>query len=76
MSNNIKARALIKALEQDGFELRRTSGSHRVYKHKDGRRIVVAYHHLSETIPLGTLYSIIEEAGWSDEDLIRLGLKK
>jgi len=76
MISNVKARILIKALEKDGFELKRTSGSHRVYKHQDGRRIVVAYHHLGETIPSGTLASIITEAGWSDEDLIHLGLKK
>jgi len=76
MISNIKARILVKALERDGFELKRTSSSHKVYKYKDGRRIVVAYHHLGETIPLGTLSSIIMEAGWSDEDLIHLSLKK
>ena len=75
MISNVKARILIKALEKDGFELRRTSGSHRVYKHQDGKRIVVAYHHLGETIPSGTLASIITEAEWSDEDLTRLGMK-
>jgi len=31
MISNVKARILIKALEQDSFELKRTSGSHRVY---------------------------------------------
>jgi len=76
MINNIKARTLIKALEQDGFILKRTSGSHRIYKHKNGRRAVIAYHHLGETIPLGSLSSIIKDTGWSDEDLIRLGIKK
>ena len=76
MITNIKAKAIIKALEKDGFEFKRTSGSHHVYKHQDGRRVVVAYHHLGETIPLGTLASIIEDAEWSDEDLIRLRLKK
>jgi hypothetical protein len=34
-----------------------------------GRRVVVAFHSLSETFPIGT-----EDAGWQDEDLHRLGL--
>ncbi len=76
MIRNIKAKDLIKALEKDGFEFKRASGSHHVYKHQDGRRVIVAYHHLGETIPIGTLLSIIDDAGWSNEDLIRLGLKK
>jgi predicted RNA binding protein YcfA (HicA-like mRNA interferase family) len=49
-------------------------GSHRIYRHADGRRVVVAYHSLSDTFPIGTLRAMIEDAGWQDEDLRRLGL--
>jgi len=40
----VSARRLIRALAADGFALQRVSGSHRIYRHVDGRRVVVAYH--------------------------------
>lgn len=72
----IKARELVRALETDGFVLRRVRGSHRIYRHADGRRVVVAYHSTGETFPIGTLRSMIAAAGWTDEDLWRLGLSE
>jgi predicted RNA binding protein YcfA (HicA-like mRNA interferase family) len=76
MIKNINARVLIRTLHADGFEIIQQSGSHRVFKHKDGRRIVIAYHHLGETIPIGTLKAIIDSTEWCEKDLIRLKLKK
>ena len=70
----VSARRLIRALEVDGFMLQRVRGSHRIYRHADGRRVVVAYHSLGETFPIGTLRAMIKDAGWRDEDLLRLGL--
>jgi predicted RNA binding protein YcfA (HicA-like mRNA interferase family) len=70
----LQARRFVRALEADGFALRRVRGSHRIYKHPDGRRVVVAYHSLSDSFPLGTLSAMIQDAGWQDEDLQRLGL--
>lgn len=70
----ITARQLIKALHEDGFELKRTRGSHRIYRHPDGRRIVVAYHRLGDTFPIGMLKAMIRDAGWIEDDLRRLGL--
>jgi hypothetical protein len=40
----------------------------------DARRVVVVYHALSDTFPVGTLRGMIADAGWRDEDLQRLGL--
>ncbi|MCI0781146.1 MAG: type II toxin-antitoxin system HicA family toxin [Chloroflexi bacterium] len=54
--------------------LRRMRGSHRVYRHPDGRRVVVAYHRLSDTFPLGTLRGMVRDVGWNEEDLRRLRL--
>ena len=72
---SVTARRLVAALERDGFELRRQSGSHRHYKRADGRRVTVSFHHSSETFPPKTLRSMVEtQAGWSVEDLQRLGL--
>ena len=70
----VHARRFVKALQQDGFVLSRTRGSHRIYRHADGRRVVVAYHHLSDTFPIGTLRAMIADAGWTAQDLSRLGL--
>ncbi len=70
----LSARQFVRALEADGFILQRVRGSHRIYRHSDGRRVVVAYHALSDTFPVGTLRGMISDAGWADEDLQRLGL--
>ncbi len=70
----ISARQLIRALEADGFILQRVRGSHRIYRHPDGRRVVLAYHSLGDTFPIGTLRAMIADAGWKDQDLRRLRL--
>jgi len=36
--------------------------------------VVVAYHHLGDTFPIGTLRAMIADAGWDEDDLRRLGL--
>lgn len=70
----VTARLFVRALQRDGFVWKRTSGSHRIYRHADGRRVVVSYHHPGDTFPLGTLQAMIHDAGWSEVDLERLGL--
>ncbi|MBI4909182.1 MAG: type II toxin-antitoxin system HicA family toxin [Acidobacteria bacterium] len=72
----VTARALIRALHSDGFELKRIRGSHRIYRHPDGRRAVVSYHGLSDTFPIGTLRGIIDDIGWTTADLERLHLAR
>lgn len=68
-------REIIRALEKDGFALKRQKGSHRLYVHRDGKRVAVSFHHLSDTFPPKTLRSIIEtQAGWTEDDLKRLDL--
>ena len=70
----LSARHFIRALEADGFQLQRVRGSHRIYRHADGRRVVVAYHALNDTFPIGTLRAMIEDAGWLEDDLRRVGV--
>ena len=70
----VTARQLIKALQADGFQLARTRGSHRIYRHPDGRLMVIAYHALGDTFPIGTLKGMLADIGWTEEDLRRLGL--
>ena len=70
----LSARRFIRALERDGFALQRVRGSHRIYRHADGRRVVVAYHALNHLFPIGTQRAMIADAGWRDDDLLRFGL--
>jgi predicted RNA binding protein YcfA (HicA-like mRNA interferase family) len=70
----ITARRLIRALETDGFRVTRTRGIHRIYRHDDGRRTIVAYHALSDTFPIGTLKAMMADISWTEKDLLRLGL--
>ncbi len=76
LRRGITAREFIKALHQDRFQLARMRGSHRIYRHDDGRRVVVAFHSLSDTFPIGTLKGMISDIGWPDDDLRRLGLAR
>ncbi|MGH9585217.1 MAG: type II toxin-antitoxin system HicA family toxin [Bryobacteraceae bacterium] len=40
---SLTARELIAALTRDGFSFVRQAGSHRRYRHADGRRVTVAH---------------------------------
>lgn len=73
---NVPVRRLIRALERDGFVYRRLKGSQRVYRHPDGRRVVIHYHQGSDTMPIATLRQILEATRWSEQDCQRLGLLK
>lgn len=74
--HNVPVRKLIRALERDGFTYRRAKGSQRVYRHPDGRRVVIHYHHGGDTLPIGTLKQILAATRWSEENFRRLGLIK
>jgi predicted RNA binding protein YcfA (HicA-like mRNA interferase family) len=72
---SITARQLVSALQADNIQLQRQKGSHRHYRHADGRRVTLSFHHSSDTFRPGTLRSIIEiQARWTEEDLRRLRL--
>lgn len=52
-----------------GFvHVRAGSGSHRFYRHPDGRTVVVAFHGSGRTIPIGTLQQIVGDIGLSVEE--------
>lgn len=40
----VKADQVIKVLEHTGFFFSRQSGSHKIYKNKEGKRVTVPYH--------------------------------
>jgi predicted RNA binding protein YcfA (HicA-like mRNA interferase family) len=72
---SLTARELISALIRDGFCLRSQTGSHQRYRHSDGRRVTVSFHHPSDTFRPKTLRRMLaDQARWTAEDLRRLGL--
>lgn len=58
-----KVRDLLKLLENDGWFLVNTEGSHRQYKHPTKKGKVTVAGKLSDDIRKGTLTSILKQAG-------------
>ena len=61
-------RDVVKALGKVGFAVKR-QGNHIILEHPDGRWTVVPRH---DPIKIGTMKSIIEDAGISSEDYLKL----
>ncbi len=59
----MKPKNVIKLVEQDGWYWKRTSGSHRIYKHPTKSGTVVIAYHGNKDVPEGTLKSILKQAG-------------
>jgi predicted RNA binding protein YcfA (HicA-like mRNA interferase family) len=59
----MKFRDITKLVEQDGWFLKRISGSHRIYKHPTKPGTVVIAYHGAKDVPEGTLKSILKQAG-------------
>jgi predicted RNA binding protein YcfA (HicA-like mRNA interferase family) len=59
----MKVREVIKRLEQEGWRLARTKGSHRQYHHPTKAGTVTVSGHPSVDIPPGTLNNILKQAG-------------
>ena len=59
----MKVREVIKRLEQDGWKLVRTKGSHRQLQHDLKPGTVTVAGHPAVDIPAGTLNNILKQAG-------------
>jgi predicted RNA binding protein YcfA (HicA-like mRNA interferase family)/predicted RNase H-like HicB family nuclease len=59
----VKVRDLIQLLEEDGWYLARTKGSHRQFKHQTKRGTVTVAGKPNIDVPPGTLNSILKQAG-------------
>ena len=59
----MKVREVIRRLERDGWELARTRGSHRQFRHPRKPGTVTVAGKLGEDLPPGTLSSILKQAG-------------
>ena len=71
---NRTARSWIRSLEREGFVPRKSRGSHHVYQHPDGRRVLVVYHNLNDTFGPKTISQILTTTGWGEADLKRVKL--
>lgn len=59
----MKVRDVIRLLEQDGWYLVRTRGSHRQYKHPVKRGLVTVAGKPGQELAAGTLNSVLKQAG-------------
>jgi predicted RNA binding protein YcfA (HicA-like mRNA interferase family) len=58
----LKVREIIRLIEDDGWYLVASKGSHRQYKHKEKRGRVTIAGHLSDELAPGTVNSIVKQA--------------
>ena len=59
----MKVKQIIKLIEQDGWYLARTKGSHRQYKHQTKIGLVTVPDKLSDELAPATSNSILKQAG-------------
>jgi len=59
----VKVKELLKMLEQDGWTLSRTKGSHRQFKNQSKPGTVTIAGKLSADVPKGTLNAILKQSG-------------
>jgi predicted RNA binding protein YcfA (HicA-like mRNA interferase family) len=67
---NYSAQYLIKVIKSNGFELKRSKGSHHIYENPLTGKITVVPVHGSKDLPKGTFYGILKQAG-IDKDQLR-----
>jgi predicted RNA binding protein YcfA (HicA-like mRNA interferase family) len=61
---------VLRKLKREGFLEKRSSGSHIVLRHPDGRQTYVAMH--PGDVPMGTFKTILKQAGISEEEFRNL----
>jgi len=59
----VKVRELIKLVQDDGWYLVRTKGSHRQFKHSKKKGLVTVSGNSGNDIAPGTLNSVLKQAG-------------
>ena len=67
----LTAENTIRALERAGFSMSRQSGSHKIYKNKEGRRVTVPYHS-GKILHPKVLKSILRDADLTAEEFNNL----
>jgi predicted RNA binding protein YcfA (HicA-like mRNA interferase family) len=67
----VTAADIIRVLEKTGFSLSRQSGSHKIYKNSQGRRVTVPYH-AGNVLHPKVLKSIMKDSELTLDDLKHL----
>ena len=67
----LTAKEIITVLLKVGFVLSRQSGSHQIYKNRDGKRVTVPFH-TNKILHPKVLKSILKDAGLDEEKLKEL----
>lgn len=67
----VTAGEVIKVLQKIGFFLARQSGSHRIYKNAEGKRVTVPFHS-GKILHPKVLQCILRDAGLTEEEFERL----
>ncbi|QTA38519.1 type II toxin-antitoxin system HicA family toxin [Thermosipho ferrireducens] len=67
----LTAREIIPILESHGFILVRSSGSHRIYKNSEGKRVTVPFHS-GKILHPKLLKSIIRDMGLTEKEFLKL----
>ena len=60
---NRTAKRLIEILEENGFFLKRTKGSHHLFYNRENNRTVIVPVHGNKDLPKGTFFGILKQAG-------------
>ncbi len=68
---NKTASEIIRALEKDAWHRDTTSGAEHVFRHPDGRRVSIHFHP-SKTFGPKLLKGLLQDIGWTEEDMRRL----
>jgi predicted RNA binding protein YcfA (HicA-like mRNA interferase family) len=66
----LKPKEVIRRLEKLGFKEIRQRGSHKQYRHEDGRCTTVPYHQNRDISPV-LLRQIAEDIGMTTEELVK-----
>lgn len=69
---SMKAQKVIKILERLGFECRRVTGSHHIFRHPQKGNIIPVPVHGNKDLKKGTLRSIIKHTGLSIDEFISI----
>jgi len=67
----VTASETIKALDKAGFFFSRQSGSHKIYKNKEGKRTTIPYHS-GKILHPKTLKSILRDADLTIDKFVKL----
>ncbi len=67
----VTANEMIKIVEKLGFRFSRQSGSHKIYKNDEGKRIIIAYHS-GKILHPKVVKSILADAGLSVDEFKKM----